>query len=83
MRSRAEYPNENDSQYTEVNKIATIPNFMPQMMKLQAKGINSLNPTQGEVFNVVHKSANDYMKYDEHDVDSVHPAVEGQENLIW
>ena len=78
MRSRAEYPNENDSQYIEVHKIATIPNFMPQMIKLQAKGINSF-----EVFNVVHKSANDYMKYDEHDVDPVHQAVEGQENLIW
>ena len=83
MRSRAEYPNENDSQYIEVNKIATITNFMPQMMKLQAKGINSLNPKQGQVFIVVHKSANNYMKYDEHDFDPVHQAVEGQENLIW
>ena len=53
---QAEYPNENDSEDTETNKTSAIPNFMPQVLPDDeiAKGINSLNSKQREVFNVVH-----------------------------
>ena len=42
-----------------------------------AKGINSLNSKQREVFNVVHTWANDYVKYDGHDVQPVHIFLSG------
>ena len=44
----AEYPNENVSEDTEINKTFTIPTFMPQMLPDNeiAEGINSLNSKQ-------------------------------------
>ena len=67
-------PNENDSEDTEPNKTFAIPNFMPQILPVDeiAKGINSLNSKLREVFNVVHKWAKDYVKYDWHHVEPVH-----------
>ena len=52
----AEYPNENDSEDTETNKMSTIPTFMQQILSDGeiTKGVNSLNSKQKEVFNVVH-----------------------------
>ena len=49
-----EYPNENDSEDTETNKISEIPNFMLQILPIDeiAKGINSLNSKQREVFKI-------------------------------
>ena len=60
----AEYPNDNDSEDTETNKTSTIPTFMPKISTDDeiAKGINSLNSKQREVFNVVHKWAKEYVK---------------------
>ena len=59
----AEYPNENDSEYTEISKTSAIPNFMQQLypnfihqilpVDEIAKSINYLNSKQREVLNVV------------------------------
>ena len=65
--SEAEYPNENDSGDTETNKTSAIPNVMPQILP-DDESINSLNSKQREVFNVVHRWAKNYVKYDAHDV---------------
>ena len=52
----AEYSNESYSENRETNKVTAIVNFMPKILPDNdiAKGINSLNSTQGKVFNVVH-----------------------------
>ena len=62
----AEYPNENDSESTKINKISAIPNFMPQILPPDeiTKSINSLNSMHTEVFDVVHTWAKNYVKYD-------------------
>ena len=77
----AEYPNENDSEDIETNKTSAIPNFMPQILSDNeiAKGINSLNLKEREVFNVVHTWAKNYVKYDGHDVQPVHIFLSGSE----
>ena len=51
------------------SKIFTVSDFMPQILPDDeiAKSINSLNSKQGEVFNVVHTWAKDYVKYDGHE----------------
>ena len=69
----AEYPNENDSEDTETNKTSATPNFMPKILPDDqiAEGMNSLNSEQREVFNVVLTGAEDYVKYDRHDVEPV------------
>ena len=53
---------------------SAFPNFMPQILPDDeiAEGINSLNPKQGEVFNVVYKWTKDYVKYDGHNVEPIH-----------
>ena len=55
--SGAEFPNDNDSEGTEINKISAVPNFLPQILPDDeiSEGINSLNLKQREVFNVLHK----------------------------
>ena len=60
----AEYPNDNDSEDIETNKISTIPTFMPQILPDDeiAEGINWLNSKQMQFFNVVHKWAKEYVK---------------------
>ena len=70
----AEYPNENDSEDTETNKTSTISTFMPQTLKDGeiAKGVNSLNSKQREVFNVVYKWAKDYVICNGHNVEPVY-----------
>lgn len=52
----AEYPNENDSEYTEGNRVFAIPNFMSQVVPDDeiAKSMNLLSSKQTEVFNVVY-----------------------------
>ena len=52
----AEYPNENDSEYTEGNRAFAIPNFMSQVVPDDeiAKSMNLLSSKQTEVFNVVY-----------------------------
>ena len=69
-----EYPNENDSEDTEINKNSKTPNFMPQILPDYeiVKGINYLNSKQREVFNVAHIWVKDYMKYGGHYVEPVH-----------
>ena len=49
------YPNENDSEDTEINKTSAYPNYMPQILPDDAiaKAINSLNSNQRKVFNEV------------------------------
>ena len=42
-----------------------------------AKGINSLNSKQREVFNVVHTWAKNFVKFDGHDVELVHIFLSG------
>ena len=61
----AEYPNDNDSEDIETNKTSTIPTFMPQILPDDeiAEGINWLNSKQMQFFNVVHKWAKEYVKY--------------------
>ena len=75
----AEYPNENYSEDTETNKTSDTPNFMPQVLPDDeiAKGINSLNSKQREVFNVVHTWAKNFVKYNGHDVELVHIFLSG------
>ena len=55
----AEYPNGNDSEDTETKKTSAVLTFMPPILPDSeiAKGVNSLNSKQREVFNVVHKWA--------------------------
>ena len=67
--ARAEIPSENDSEDT----------IMPQILPDDeiAKGVNSLNSKQREVFNVVHTWAKDYVKYNRHDVEPVHLFLSG------
>ena len=67
-----EYPYESDSE-EETNKTSALPNFMPQILPDDeiAKGINSLNSKQREVFNVVHAWAKDYVKYDGYNVEPI------------
>ena len=79
-KSEAEYPNENDSEDIETNKTFAIPNVMPQILPDNEilKCGNSLNSKQREVSNVVHKWAKNYVKYDEHDVESVHIFLSGR-----
>ena len=62
----AEYPNENDSEDTETNKTSAISNFMLQVLPDDeiAKGKNSLNSKEREIFNVVHTWAKNFVKYD-------------------
>ena len=53
------------------------------MMKSQ--DINSMNPKQSKVINVVHKWAKEYVKYNRHNIEPVHSffqALEAQVNLI-
>ena len=75
----AEYPNENDSEDTETNKMSTIPTFMQQILSDGeiTKGVNSLNSKQKEVFNVVHKWAKDYVKCIGHNVEPVYIFLSG------
>ena len=75
----AEYPNENDSEDTETNKMSTIPIFMPQILPDGeiAKSVNSLNSKQREVFNVVHKWAKDYVKCNGHNFEPVYIFLSG------
>ena len=69
-----EYPNENDSEDTERNKISAVLNFMPQVLLDDEieKGINSLNSKQREVCNVVHTWTKSFAKCDGHDVEPMH-----------
>ena len=55
--SGAEFPNDNDSEGTEINKTSAVPNFLPQILPDDeiSEGINSLNLKQRKVFNVLHK----------------------------
>ena len=50
------YPNENESEEEEINKTFALSNFMLQVLPDDeiAKGINSLNSKQREVFKVIH-----------------------------
>ena len=52
----AKYPNENDSEDTEINKSSAYPNVIPQVLTDDeiARAINFLNSAQREVFNAVH-----------------------------
>ena len=70
----AEYPNENDSEDIETNKTSIIPTFMPQILQDGeiAKGVNSVNSKQREVFNVVYKWTKDYVKCNGHNVEPVY-----------
>ena len=56
MKQQGVFINENDSEETETNKTCVIPSLMPQMLRDYeiTEIINSLNPNQREVFNVVH-----------------------------
>ena len=67
------------SEDTETNKTSAISNFMLQILPDNeiAKGINSLNSKQREVFNVVYTWAKDYVKYYGHDVESLHILLSG------
>ena len=71
---KTEYPNENDSEDTERNKISAVLNFMPQVLLDDEieKGINSLNSKQREVCNVVHTWTKSFAKCDGHDVEPMH-----------
>ena len=75
----AEYPNDNDSEDTETNKTSTIPTFMPKISTDDeiARGINSLNSKQREVFNVVHKWAKEYVKCNGHNVETIQIFLSG------
>ena len=75
----AEYPNDNDSEDTETNKTSTTPTFMPKISTDDeiAKGINSLNSKQREVFNVVHKWAKEYVKCNGHNVETIQIFLSG------
>ena len=86
--SEAKYANQNDSENIETNKTSAIRNFMSQILPDNeiAKGINSLNSKQREVFNVIHTWDKNYVKYNGHDVEPVtyfSQVVEGKVNLIW
>ena len=52
---------------------------MPQMLQDGeiAKGVNSLNSKQREVFNVVHKWAKDYVKCNGHNIEPVYIFLSG------
>ena len=75
----AEYPNENDSEDIETNKTSIIPTFMPQILQDGeiAKGVNSVNSKQREVFNVVYKWTKDYVKCNGHNVEPVYIFLSG------
>ena len=79
----AEYPNDNDSQDTETNKTSRIPTFMPKISTDDeiAKGINSLNSKQREVFNLVHKWAKEHVKCNGHNVEKIHIFRSGDEDI--
>ena len=64
---------------TETHKTSAIPNFMPQVLPDDeiAKGINSLNSKQREVFNVVHTWATNFVKCDGQDVEPVNIFLSG------
>ena len=70
----AEYPNENDSEDMETNKTSEIPNFMSNVLADNeiAEGINSLNSKQREIFSVVHRWVNDYVKHNGHNFEPIH-----------
>ena len=70
----AEYLNENYSEDTEKNKTSAISNFMTKMLTDDeiTESINYLNLKQREVFNVVHKWAAYYVKYNGHGVEPVY-----------
>ena len=59
--------------------MSTIPTFTPQILPDGeiAKGVNSLNSNQREVFNVVHKWAKDYVKCNGHNVEPVYIFLSG------
>ena len=85
----AGYPNKNDSEDTETNKISAVPNFTPQIILDDelTEGTNSIYSEQREVFNVFQTWIKDYVKYDEHNIifnQSTYffQAVEAQENLL-
>ena len=75
-----EYLLENDSEDAEINKTSAIPNFMPKILPDDeiTEGIDSLNLKQREVFNVVHTRVEDYVKYNEHDVEPVYIFFSGR-----
>ena len=72
-------PSGNDSEGIETNKTFAIPNFMLQILSDDeiAKGINSLNSKQREVFNMIRTLAKDYVKYGGHDVEPVYIFLSG------
>ena len=76
-KSEAEYLN--DPEDTETNQTSAISNFMLQVLPDDeiAKGINSLNSKQREVFNVVHTWAKNFVKCDGKDVEPVHIFLSG------
>ena len=85
----AGYPNKNDSEDTETNKISGVPNFMLQKILDDelTGGTNSIYSEQRKVFNVVQTWIKDYVKYDGHNIifnqsRYFFQAVEAQENLL-
>ena len=80
----AEYLHENDAENTETNKSSAISNFMPKILPDDeiAKGVNSLNSKQREVFNVIHTWVKDYVKYDGYNVKPVLTFLSGSGGTI-
>ena len=80
----AEYLHENDVENTETNKSSAIPNFMPKILPDDeiAKGVNSLNSKQREVFNVINTWVKDYVKYDGYNVKPVLTFLSGSGGTI-
>ena len=74
----AEYPNESDSVEGETNNSALL-NLIPQILPNDEipEGVNSRNPKQREVFNVVHTWVKDYVKNDGHNVVQIHTFLSG------
>ena len=63
----------------ETNKTSALPNFMLQILPDDqiAKDINSWNSKQREVFNVVYTWAENYVKYDGHNVELINIFLSG------
>ena len=77
----AEYPDENDWKDTKTNKTYAIPNYMTKILPGDeiSEGINYLNSRQREVSSVVDTWAEDYVKYNGHDVEPVQLFLLGRE----
>ena len=74
----------NNFYYAKANKTSTILKFRLKILPDNeiTEGINLLNLNQREVFNVVDTQAKDYVKYDEHNIESVQILFSGSGGVV-